>query len=885
MAPESIAQNPDIRFLGRVLGDVIRELGGDALFRRIEYIRSTSVDRHRGVAGADAVDSGLEALTLDDTLSFVRGFMLFSLLANLAEDRQGTGAETGATMSAVIAQLAADGIDNDAVMAALGGALVAPVLTAHPTEVRRKSMIDHKARIADLMHMRDAGTIETQDGDGVEAAIRRQIALLWQTRPLRRDRLYVADEVENALAWLREVFLPEIPALYARWDRALGHRTPGFLRVGSWIGGDRDGNPFVDAAALKLATTRAGETVLLHYLDAVHAMGSELSISTELAEVDAAVLALAQASGDTAPSRTDEAYRRAVTGIYARLAASFEARVGKAPPRPTRLSATPYPDAAAFRDDLVTLANGLARNGLATAGALARLIRAVDVFGFHLARLDLRQNSDVHARCVADLFKAAGVEADYEALDEDARVALLRRELANPRPLTGAQLDHNEETRGELAILAAAVEAREKFGPAVIGTAIISKTDAVSDLLELLVMLKEAGLYRAGDSAASLMPVPLFETIGDLEAGPAIMAQFFAIPELGDLARARGHQEVMVGYSDSNKDGGYLTSVWSLHQASLALKPGFDAAGVRMQLFHGRGGAVGRGGGSAFAAIRAQPPGTVGGRIRITEQGEVIAAKYGSREAAAVNLEAMAAATIAATLSPPELDAKDAQRFGAAMDALSAHAFREYRALVYDTPGFRQFFRTMTPIAEIATLKIGSRPASRTKSDAIEDLRAIPWVFSWAQARVMLPGWYGAGLAFAAFDDKGLLREMATRWPFLGATLANMEMVLAKSDMDVAARYAELAKDTGGPEIFPRIRDAWHVTRDAVLDLTGQSRLLEANPALDVSIRLRTPYVEPLNLLQIELLKRHRGGESDARVAEGIQLSINAIATALRNSG
>ena len=653
-------------------------------FRRIEYIRSASVDRHRGMAGADAVDSGLEALTLDDTLSFVRGFMLFSLLANLAEDRQGTGAETGATMSAVIAQLAADGIDNDAVMAALGGALVAPVLTAHPTEVRRKSMIDHKARIADLMHMRDAGTIETQDGDGVEAAIRRQIALLWQTRPLRRDRLYVADEVENALAWLREVFLPEIPALYARWDRALGHRTPGFLRVGSWIGGDRDGNPFVDAAALKLATTRAGETVLLHYLDAVHAMGSELSISTELAEVDAAVLALAQASGDTAPSRTDEAYRRAVTGIYARLAASFEARVGKVPPRPTRLSATPYPDAAAFRDDLVTLANGLARNGLATAGALARLIRAVDVFGFHLARLDLRQNSDVHARCVADLFKMAGVEADYEALDEDARVALLRRELANPRPLTGAQLDHNEETRGELAILAAAVEAREKFGPAVIGTAIISKTDAVSDLLELLVMLKEAGLYRAGDSAASLMPVPLFETIGDLEAGPAIMAQFFAIPELGDLARARGHQEVMVGYSDSNKDGGYLTSVWSLHQASLALKPGFDAAGVRMQLFHGRGGAVGRGGGSAFAAIRAQPPGTVGGRIRITEQGEVIAAKYGSREAAAVNLEAMAAATIAATLRPARTRCKgrtalrrsDGRAVGACLPRISRAGLR-----------------------------------------------------------------------------------------------------------------------------------------------------------------------------------------------------------------
>ncbi len=880
MASDAISQNPDIRFLGRILGDVIRELGGEALFRRIEYIRSTSVDRHRGVAGAQDVDSGLGALNLDDTLNFVRGFMLFSLLANLAEDRQGIASEGGANVAGVVARL-----DGEAVAEMLAHASVVPVLTAHPTEVRRKSMIDHKARIAALMRLRDAGVAETPDGDAVEAAIVRQVALLWQTRPLRRERLYVADEVENALAWLREVFVPELPALYARWDRVLSSRTPGFLTVGSWIGGDRDGNPFVDADALRLATGRAGETILLHYLDAIHAMGGELSISTELANVDSAVLALADASGDNAPSRADEAYRRAMTGIYARLAATFVDRIGRAPPRPATVAGQPYPDPGAFRADLVTIAEGLANNGLSSPGALARLVRAVDVFGFHLARLDLRQNSDVHARCIADLFAAAGVEANYEALGEEARVALLRRELANPRPLTGTDLPQSDETRSELAILAAARAARTKFGNGAIGTAIISKTDAVSDLLELLLLLKEAGLYRAGDPSASLMPVPLFETIGDLEAGPAIMSAFFAIPEFGDLARARGHQEVMVGYSDSNKDGGYLTSVWSLHQASLALKPVFEAAGVAMQLFHGRGGAVGRGGGSSFAAIRAQPPGTVGGRIRITEQGEVIAAKYGSRDSAAINLEAMAAATIAATLEPPQVAPADAVRFGAAMDRLSADAFAAYRGLVYETPGFRTFFRAMTPIAEIATLKIGSRPASRTKSDAIEDLRAIPWVFSWAQARVMLPGWYGLYAAVARFEDKGLLREMARGWPFFAATLANMEMVLAKSDMTIAAHYADLAKDADGPVIFPRIRNAWHATRDVVLDLTGQTRLLADNPALDASIRLRMPYVEPLNLLQIELLKRHRAGESDPRIAEGIQLSINAIATALRNSG
>ena len=521
---------------------------------------------------------------------------------------------------------------------------------------------------------------------------------------------------------------------------------------------------------------------------------------------------------------------------------------------------------------------------MATGGALGRLIRAIDVFGFHLATLDLRQNSDVHERVVAELLKVAGVESDYATLDENARIALLRRELASPRPLSGPHLTYGEETTSEMAIFSAAAIAKRQHGNSAITRAIISKADSVSDLLEVYLLLKEAGLYRP--AGASIMVVPLFETIGDLLAAPAIMTDFFALPEMAALAVAAGHQEVMVGYSDSNKDGGYLTSTWSLYQASLALAPVFEKAGTAMQLFHGRGGAVGRGGGSSFAAIRAQPPGTVRGRIRITEQGEVIAAKYGSRESAAINLEAMAAATILASMEPEGVSASDSQRFATAMDEISTAAFNQYRGLVYDTPGFRTFFRQMTPIAEIATLKIGSRPASRTKSDAIEDLRAIPWVFSWAQARVMLPGWYGVGAAFDGFADKGLLSAMADGWPFLQSVLANMEMVLAKSDMAIAARYAELVEDREmGDAIFGRIRESWQRSHDQLLSVTGQARLLEKNPALDASVRLRTPYIEPLNLLQIELLKRHRSGEDDPRIAEGIQLSINAIATALRNSG
>jgi phosphoenolpyruvate carboxylase len=735
------------------------------------------------------------------------------------------------------------------------------------------------------MELRDRGVATTAEGEDVEAELARRIALLWQTRQLRRERLLVVDEVETALAWFRDIFLPEVPAAFRRWERAAGSALPSLLRIGSWIGGDRDGNPHVDAAVLAHAARRGAETALSHYLEELHAAGAELSVSTGLASVSNDVLALAEASGDAAPSRADEAYRRAISGIYARLAASFEALVGHPPPRRAHLTGRPYAAPAELRADLVALAGGLAA-GTAEDGRLLRLIRALDIFGFHLATLDLRQNSDVHQRTVAELLAAAGVEADYTARSEDERIALLSRELASPRPLTGGRLRHGAETTAELAIFREAARIRDTLGPDAITTAIVSKAESLSDLLEVLLIAKEAGLAGPG-VAEPLMPVPLFETIADLEAAPGLMRRFLDLPELAGPARARGFQEVMLGYSDSNKDGGYLASVWTLHEASVALASLFAETGIRLQLFHGRGGAVGRGGGSAFAAIRAQPPGTVGGRIRITEQGEVIAAKYGTRAAAAANLEALAAATLLATADgqqPGGTRAAD-PRFSAAMHTLSATAHTAYHALVHATPGFEAFFRALTPIAEIATLKLGSRPAARTAEGGIAALRAIPWVFSWAQARVMLPGWYGVGAAIAAFPDKTLLAAMAAEWPFFQATLANMEMVLAKSDMEVAELYAGLAREAGAPDLMPMIRAAWEETVEGLLAITGQSGLLERQPALDASIRLRLPYIEPLNLLQVELLRRHRAGETDPRVADGIHLSINAIATALRNSG
>jgi len=886
--PRAIKQNSDVRFLGKLLGGVIRTFGGGALFDRIEAIRAASVDRYRGIANPRSLAPGLETLSLDETVAFVRSFMLFSMLANLAEDRQGAATEQQGTLASALQFLTAQGVQSEQVAHLLERSLIVPVLTAHPTEVMRKSMLDHRNRIAALMQQRDGGLLETSSGELIEEAIAGQIALLWQTRALRHERLYVADEVDTALAYLRDVFLPAMPVLYARWERTLGLHPPSFLRLGSWIGGDRDGNPHVTADSLRLALGRASQALLADYLEQLNTLGAELSLSSEIAAVSSGVEALANSSGDLNAARADEPYRRALTGMYARLAATYQKLFGRPPPRAATVAADPYPDAQSLRTDLVVLQSSLCVESkiVRGSGTLSRLIRAVETFGFHLATLDLRQNADVHARVVAELLQVAGVCADYHALDEAARVAMLRRELGSERLLASPFADYSAETLSELAIVRAAAEAHHRYGRGCITNYVISKCESVSDLLEVNVLLKEAGLYRSREPrSTAIMAVPLFETIGDLQRAPQVMQRWLDLPETASITREHGHQEVMVGYSDSNKDGGYLTSVWSLHQATRALAGVFAQASTPMQVFHGRGGAVGRGGGSSFAAIRAQPHGTVRGRIRITEQGEIIAAKYGTVESASANLDSITAATLLASLERTGLSAEVSQRFAAAMDELSNNAFRAYRSLVYETQGFATFFRQMTPLAEISELKIGSRPASRSSSQRIEDLRAIPWVFSWAQARVMLPGWYGVGEALRAADT-GLLREMLDAWPFFRATLDNLEMVLSKSDMGIAARYLTLVEDQNvGAALFGRIRDMWTSTEESVLAITGQSRLLEHHAALDASIRLRLPYIEPLNLLQVELLRRHRAGERHPRVREGIQLSINAIATALRNSG
>ena len=882
MADQVPTERDDLRYLGRILGDVIRATEGDAVFDRIEGIRQAAVDAYRtpGAPADAALSARLVGLTIDDTLRFVRGFLAFSLLANLAEDRGSAPVE--AKLADAVATLARAGIDRAAVVDLLSAALIVPVLTAHPTEVRRKSVIDREAAIDALMAARTGGT-------DVDAALRRAITILWQTRPLRSVKPVVADEIDSALSYLARSFVPALPRLYAAWEALLGAPLPSFVRPGTWIGGDRDGNPNVDAGTLATALGHQARVALGHYLDELNALGAELSIASGLAGVSLELAALADASGDHAPSRADEPYRRALTGIYARTAASYAALVGADPPLAGRVPGAAYPHVTALLADLETVAASLEAHGgrAMREGRLDDLIRAVRTFGFHLATLDLRQNARVHRRVVAELFAVAGVATDYASRDDAARSDLLGAELAHARLLFNPFATYSPETVGEMAILRAAARAYASFGPDVIRAYIVSMAASVADLLEVYVLLKEVGLYTPGAvPTCPVMAVPLFETIPDLEAAPQVMADFLDRPKAAHLAAARGYQEVMIGYSDSNKDGGYLTSNWSLHEGALALVEVFHARGIRLQLFHGRGGAVGRGGGSAFDAIRAQPAGSVGGRIRITEQGEVIASKYGTPAIAAASLETMAAATVLASLAPTPVPAGDLARFRAAMADLSAAAFAAYRGLVYATPGFNTFFRAATPITEIAELNIGSRPASRTRSDRIEDLRAIPWVFSWAQARIMLPGWFGAGDALAGFADRGLLCAMIASWPFLQTTLSNLEMVLAKSDMGLAARYAGLVPDTAlRRAVFGRIESGWERTRDALLTLTGQGALLDRAPALQRAVRLRLPYIDPLNELQIDLIRRRRAGDDDPRIAEGIHLTINGIAAGLRNTG
>ena len=905
----------DTRLLGRILGDTVRDQEGEAVFDLVEHIRRTGVQFHRNAdeAARQELQTIMTDLPIDWAIKIIRAFGYFSHLANLAEDQHHirrtrayakarTPARQG-TMAYALARARDAGVSREQLGAFFARALCSAVLTAHPTEVRRRSSIDREMEIAHLLDDRDRVEFTPEELRANRHALRRAVLTLWQTSILRGTRLRVIDEVNNGLAYYDHTFLRALPAFYADLEDRLGAvepawqglDVPSFLRMGSWIGGDRDGNPFVTAEVTRQTLGMQSERAMRFYLEELHRLGSELPLDGRSVTVSEELAELAKTSPDRSTERQDEPYRRALIGIYARLAATAWRLDRLEPPYPAVGEAAPYGSAAALRADLDTVFDSLAANGSLTVarGRLRGLRRAVDVFGFHLAALDIRQNSDVHERVIAELLTAAstGSPSDYRTLDEPARVALLTAEMANPRPLAAPHHGYGEETAGELAMLHVAADAHERYGRASMPHYVISKNDSVSDILEVAVLLKEVGLLRPREERLDVDIVPLFETIADLQHCGRIMDELLGLPAYRRLVASRGDvQEVMLGYSDSNKDGGYLTSTWELYKAELSLIEVFAKHNVGLRLFHGRGGSVGRGGGPSYDAILAQPPGALQGAIRITEQGEVIGGKYSNAEVGRRNLETLAAATLEASL----LDAGHAPppaQWLALMEELSAHAFRAYRSLVYETEGFDRYFRESTVLEEIATLNIGSRPASRSSRRRIEDLRAIPWVFSWAQCRLMLPGWYGFGAAVSALtaarpDGLATLQTMYRDWPFFRTTLSNMDMVLAKSDLAIASRYAELVGDEAlREEVFGRVRQEWQASVDAVLAISGQGSLLEANPLLARSIRNRFPYIDPLNHVQIELLRRHRAGDADPGVVDGIHLSINGIAAGLRNSG
>ena len=901
----------DIRLLGTILGDTVREQNGDEVFDLVERARIASFQVRRSEIERSEVAQMFDGIDIRRAIPVIRAFSHFALLANVAEDihrerRRAIHVADGeppqdSSLAATYLKLDAAQLDTATVADALTGALVSPVITAHPTETRRRTVFDTQHRITQLMRLHAHGQTETDDGGDVETELRRQVLMLWQTALVRLSRLQISDEIAVGLRYYSAAFFEVVPKVNAGVRDALRGRWPDadllpepIVRPGSWIGGDRDGNPNVTADVVRLATGSAAYTALNHYFAELSACEQELSMSARLVAVTDELTALAAACDE--PARGDEPYRRALRVIHARLTSTAARILDRDADNLLDLGLAPYSTPGEMLADLDVVDASLRAHGsrLLADDRLARLREALHVFGFHLSGLDMRQNSDVHEEVVAELLAWAGVHSDYASLSEDERVNILAAELSTRRPLIGDRDQLSELARKELAIVSAAARAVEIYGSKAVPNYIISMCRSVSDFLEAGLLLKECGLLDAAaeEPYAPVGIVPLFETIDDLRRGASILEAVLDLPVYQSIIRARdGSQEVMLGYSDSNKDGGYLTANWALYRAELELVESARKTGIRLRLFHGRGGTVGRGGGPSYQAILAQPPGAVNGSLRLTEQGEVIAAKYAEPLMAQRNLETLLAATLESTLLDVEGLGDAAGPAYEILDELADRAQRAYSELVHETDGFVEYFLQSTPVSEIGALNVGSRPTSRKQTSSISDLRAIPWVMAWSQSRVMLPGWYGTGTAIQEWIAGGegrleTLRELYERWPFFQTVLSNMAQVLAKSDLGLAARYAELVEDESlRRRVFDKIAGEHQRSIEAHQLITGQDNLLADNPSLARSVFNRFPYLEPLNHLQVELLRRYRSGDDDELVQRGILLTMNGLASALRNSG
>jgi phosphoenolpyruvate carboxylase len=972
----------DIRRLGDLLGETLKRLGGERLFEIEENVRalckqlrgaqaSGKTDGDEAAAIERELKRRLQRLSLDETIGVIRAFSVYFQLVNIAEqyhrirrkrfyELRTPGAPQRGSLAETLRGLRKNFSDSDMLQRVVDRLEIMPVMTAHPTEAARRTLLEKHRRITNLLADFDDENLAPRRRDELQGRLAAEVESVWQTDEVRHMQPTVLDEVNHGLYYFDATLFDAAPALLDELERQLEENFPGVklrdgatpLRFGSWIGGDRDGNPFVTPEITWETLRLQQRMVLRKYRDAVADLGRRLSESSrfapptdELSESlkDDAAAAPAVAS-EVAARNAEEPYRQKLSYIYARIENSLRRNrdlatalrlteehslISIRPGLPVVAALTRsdadvvnvYRDGAALREDLRLVRDSLrAGKAVCAARAVDRLMRQVAVFDLNLATLDLRQHSERHAAALSEITRALGLR-DYSLMSEDERIEWLTSELDTPRPLVATDAHYSDETTETLNVFRVARRALDEISPKAIRTYIISMTREVSDILAALVLAKEAGLAPRGVEDAEtgrfksplpprrhavtpplLSVSPLFETIEDLRRAPDIMRRLLEHPFYRRFLAAQGDlQEVMIGYSDSSKDGGILTSSWELYKAQERLWEVARARGVELRLFHGRGGTVGRGGGPSHEAIMAQPADTVAGRIKITEQGEVISSKYGLAEIAQRSLELTTSAAIAASLPQKAQEAGKLARWKGVMEEISAGAFAAYRRFARETPGFYDYFIQATPVEELQHLRIGSRPAKRQSgSKSLDDLRAIPWVFGWTQSRHLLPGWLAVGTALGNFiesrprENLRLLREMYREWPFFHSTISNIEMTLAKADFQIARQYASRTLDRNlGRRIFRMLEEEYERACRVTLQITGERRLLDQSPVLQRSITVRNPYVDPLSFLQVELLARRRqkGGKTEmsARDREkllyAILLTINGIAAGMRNTG
>ncbi len=911
----------DVRLLGNALGDVLREQGGEALLQNVERIRALTKEA-RSRQGQDAAEAELDRLfggmAFGEALPVLKAFTTYFQLVNLAEQKEIVRVNRRRAFEAgdqprpesvrdAVKRLCESGVTADAMRTLVGSLSIQIVFTAHPTESKRRSVQEKLHRLSDFLGRLEEPQMSRSDRERLELDIAAETEILWQTDEVRQRRLSVLDEARNILFYFGETLFQVTPRLYADLAKALAENYPGeafniptFLEYGSWVGGDRDGNPTITLAHTAEVLRLHRDQVLSQYIPAVRTLSDRLSQSRHYVGISDDLEHSLVQDAERLPQVATEAAGRSSTEPYRRKCEFIWERL-----RRTQANAEGgYAAAAEFIADLDLIRLSLEANGghYAARRALAPLLAQARLFGFHLARLDIREHKDKYLGALGSVLRDQGT--DWAALTEPEKIALLEREIGGRRPLVPARLEFDDETDKTLGLFRLVSDKMQTLGPDAFGSFILSMASDVSDVLAVLLLAKEARLadLQEGGGWSRVDVVPLFETIEDLENAPDVLDTLLSNPLYRRNVSLRGDsQEVMVGYSDSNKDGGYLTANWKLYVAQARLAEVAQRHGVTLRLFHGRGGAVGRGGGPAGKAILAQPPGSVRGRLKITEQGEVIAARYFDQEIAYRNLEQIAHAVLMASAEQGSGSRETPPEWAQAMDEVSDTAFHAYRALVYGDPQFVRFFQEATPVGELAQLNIGSRPPKRTASDRIEDLRAIPWVFSWMQSRYTLPGWYGVGTALTDYADQSpthltRLREMYRQWPFFATMLDNAQMSLAKADMDIAARYARLAGDQAmAQRIYETIAGEYRRSVDIICRITDQDALLDNQPVLQKSIRLRNPYVDPLSYLQVELLRRLRAlppeGDSEELKAQrrdlraAVLLSINGVAAGVKNTG